>query len=309
MRHRENAKNKVRTKTTQKVTVIKKQKINEGNKMQYFSGTNTYLMVGFILGSITSAFTVILVCLIVSPNQLLPNDQNNIHNVAKKVQVTSSAPVQFSAQSSAYMQHNQQINEYVSPHVVPVLRLLNPQECDIIIKTLEKRELMDGLIKHGTSSDEKKGTNAAQVRRSKMTGVYKNEWPWLYEKIINQLNYLNKKYWNFQLPQNPNSKLFENIQFALYNYTDQGEYNWHQDTGVYGHTAKRTISAVIQLSRPEDYEGGELEIRDNMYRIIKSTKDQGSIIFFRSFLLHRVTPVTKGYRRSLAIWIQGLDFP
>merc|ERR1712130_546454 len=99
------------------------------------------------------------------------------------------------------------------------------------------------------------------------------------------------------------------IQFAVYNASDKGEYNWHQDTGVYGKTAKRTLSAVVQLSPPDDYEGGRLQVRNYQYRIVEPPRTRGSIVFFRSFLIHRVTPVTKGVRRSLAIWIEGQDFP
>jgi PKHD-type hydroxylase len=34
-------------------------------------------------------------------------------------------------------------------------------------------------------------------------------------------------------------------------------------------------------------------------------KKKGSVILFPSFTMHRVTPVTKGVRRSLVLWVGG----
>jgi len=37
-------------------------------------------------------------------------------------------------------------------------------------------------------------------------------------------------------------------------------------------------------------------------------KQQGKLIMFPSFVQHRVTPVTKGERNSLVIWVTGNNF-
>ena len=57
-------------------------------------------------------------------------------------------------------------------------------------------------------------------------------------------------------------------------------------------------------SPPEQYEGGEL--------IVKTSKKeqsvpltQGKMILFPSFILHKVTPVTKGERYMLVGWLRG----
>jgi PKHD-type hydroxylase len=41
-------------------------------------------------------------------------------------------------------------------------------------------------------------------------------------------------------------------------------------------------------------------------RTLKMTK--GMAWFFPSYMLHRVTPVTKGVRRSLVLWVGGPEF-
>jgi PKHD-type hydroxylase len=37
-------------------------------------------------------------------------------------------------------------------------------------------------------------------------------------------------------------------------------------------------------------------------------KGLGKVVLFPSFMLHRVTPVTKGIRRSLVVWVTGPAF-
>jgi predicted 2-oxoglutarate/Fe(II)-dependent dioxygenase YbiX len=82
----------------------------------------------------------------------------------------------------------------------------------------------------------------------------------------------------------------------------RGFYNWHTDFA--GLRPLRKISVSIQLSRADDYEGGDLEL---MYGIHpqKIERTRGTFIAFPSFMLHRVTPVTRGTRWSLVAWILG----
>ncbi len=93
-----------------------------------------------------------------------------------------------------------------------------------------------------------------------------------------------------------------NIQLARYDSSNLGFYDWHTDFA--GVRPLRKISISIQLSRPEDYDGGDLEL---MYGIQpqKLDKSRGAFIAFPSFMLHRVTPVTRGTRWSLVAWILG----
>ena len=37
-------------------------------------------------------------------------------------------------------------------------------------------------------------------------------------------------------------------------------------------------------------------------------RQKGTIIIFPSFIRHRVTPVTKGVRKSLVVWVDGPRF-
>ena len=63
----------------------------------------------------------------------------------------------------------------------------------------------------------------------------------------------------------------------------------------------------IQLTDPKNYEGGELILYNNEKGDIVN-KEQGTLILFPSFILHEVTPITKGERNSLVSWVTGNNF-
>jgi PKHD-type hydroxylase len=102
------------------------------------------------------------------------------------------------------------------------------------------------------------------------------------------------------------------LEFFQYTIYEKGEfYDWHFDHEMLSQKYVRKISATIMLSNPEVYEGGELEIitigspeQDKIY----STKpNRGDVVFFASWMPHRVKPVTKGKRKSLVAWVMGED--
>lgn len=95
------------------------------------------------------------------------------------------------------------------------------------------------------------------------------------------------------------------LQFTEYQAARQGKYDWHQD--VWLESARpfdRKLSVVVQLSAPEDYEGGAFEFFC-VQQLGATFAPRGSLLIFPSFLQHRVLPVTRGLRRSLVTWVEG----
>ncbi len=74
-----------------------------------------------------------------------------------------------------------------------------------------------------------------------------------------------------------------------------------------GNGSPRKLSMVLQLSDPSEYEGGDLELFTSANPII-TKKQKGIIHAFPSYVMHRVTPVTKGVRKTLVVWIAGPRF-
>jgi len=128
------------------------------------------------------------------------------------------------------------------------------------------------------------------------------ETDWLYSKLGSIAVTINNTMgWNFNI-----TGMFENIQIAEYDSTFQGGYDWHIDVGPDA-LSKRKISICIQLTHESEYEGGQLEISMTREPRVAS-KSFNSGVVFPSFMLHRVTPVTKGRRKSLVLWISGPPF-
>ena len=94
----------------------------------------------------------------------------------------------------------------------------------------------------------------------------------------------------------------ESMQYTVYEGSANGHYDWHLDIGP--SINYRKVSVVVQLSEPEAYVGGDLELHpgNNSFAV---PRRKGAIVLFPSFLLHRVTPLTSGLRRSLVLWAGG----
>lgn len=98
---------------------------------------------------------------------------------------------------------------------------------------------------------------------------------------------------------------FTEIQFTEYHGDAEHRYDWHEDNNwKRTEPFDRKLSMVIQLSKPEDYEGGRLELHNDPLPE-EYFRDQGDVILFPAFNRHRVTPVTSGTRYSLVTWFVG----
>lgn len=124
---------------------------------------------------------------------------------------------------------------------------------------------------------------------------------WLYDRLAYISNQLNGQFYRFDL-----LGFQEDMQYTMYDSATQGHYTWHVDHGMTT-KASRKLSVVVQLSDPLEYEGGDLEIMTGV-EPTKVDKKKGLVTVFPSYVLHRVTPVTKGIRKSLVVWCVGPSF-
>lgn len=98
----------------------------------------------------------------------------------------------------------------------------------------------------------------------------------------------------------------EPIQYAVYEAPSAG-FDWHLDMIDAPSELQRKLSITVQLSDGADYDGGDLEVRDG-YGVTTAPRDPGRVVAFPSWALHRVTPVSRGVRRSLVAWLGGPAF-
>ena len=156
-------------------------------------------------------------------------------------------------------------------------------------------------------------------RNSKNTWVPTTHWTaglvWHYIERANRENFLYD---------------IRNIDGENMQYTEYGEgefYTWHNDAGISCHYKPvsvgnhderrekdfiqenlelvRKLSFVVQLSDPEDYEGGNLQLLAEDGNSYFAPRKKGTVIVFDSRTSHRVLKVTKGKRKSLVGWVVG----
>ena len=125
------------------------------------------------------------------------------------------------------------------------------------------------------------------------------QWDWLYEKMMNMAIEANDVVWNFDLHTAP-----EMIQYTEYHASAGGHYGWHQDIGP-GMLSLRKVSITVQLSDTNDYKGGDLEIWQGGDGPLQAPRGRGNVVIFPSYMMHRVSPVTEGTRRSFVLWLGG----
>ena len=164
------------------------------------------------------------------------------------------------------------------------------QEVDTIVNGSLEYEFQKAVIIDEHNTDKFRKSNVKWL-------PYDSKWEWVIDKIMSQVIEANNTIWNFDL-----KSIIDNIQYTEYE-GNGGHYDWHLDIGP-GSISHRKISVVIQLSEPNEYEGGDLQIMTGS-EYVTVPRGKGNVVIFPSFLLHRVVPLTSGNRKSLVLWIGG----
>lgn len=120
----------------------------------------------------------------------------------------------------------------------------------------------------------------------------------VFDRIADLAIRANSEMWNFDIWDYQ-----DDLQYTTY-YGNGGHYDWHADLGV--GISNRKLSVVLQLSNSDEYEGGDLQMNTGG-SILNVPREKGLICFFPSFVLHRVTPLSSGLRRSLVTWLCGAN--
>ena len=119
---------------------------------------------------------------------------------------------------------------------------------------------------------------------------------WLYNRIQQSIERANQL-WGFNLYSTP-----DHIQHTEYT-SGGGHYDWHMDIGGSA-LSLRKVSVTVQLSDPNSYEGGDLQIFRSP-QPETAPRNLGQVVIFPSYMMHRVTEITKGTRKSLVLWVGG----
>jgi PKHD-type hydroxylase len=167
------------------------------------------------------------------------------------------------------------------------------EELNMIVGYCENKKLENGTIMEEAKNHE--------IRKSKINFTEPDEENrWIFNKLNHLTDMVNEKFYKFDLVG------YNNFQFTTYKSSEKGHYDWHIDS-LMGQPNEnknglhRKLSMTLLLN--DDFEGGDFEI--NLSQPEKIDVRKGRAIFFPSHILHRVTPITKGTRKSLVIWVEG----
>ena len=162
---------------------------------------------------------------------------------------------------------------------------------------------VDTIVKNSLNHEFQRATiideeNTDKFRKSNIKWLpFDSEWEWVINRIISQVVEANKTMWDFEL-----GTIIDNIQYTEYD-GNGGHYDWHMDIGP-GTISHRKVSIVVQLSEPDEYVGGDLQLMTGTEHVTVP-RGKGNVVIFPSFLLHRVIPLTSGNRKSLVLWVGG----
>lgn len=174
------------------------------------------------------------------------------------------------------------------------------------LQKIEKYCKDSGVEKSTIVSDNDHKINET-IRDSDIKFHYINpENEWIFNKLLNVAELINDNFYKFDLLG------FNHFQYTEYNKPG-ATYDYHPDMlmGVnvpQGLELTRKLSFSLILSDTSEYQGGDFEMKLSSSPADKLEQKRGRIIAFPSYLMHRVSPIISGCRRSIVFWAVGPRF-
>ena len=179
--------------------------------------------------------------------------------------------------------------------------VFSDEEINKILALPEWHTTKKGSIGGSTTSEEIVKENFRETDIAWLYPSLENKFIW--EKLTNAVADINSKFFHFEL-----NGCYEPIQLGIYHAKNGGHYDWHTDSSFNDKLVPRKLSMSLILSDSSEFEGGQLQLKTERDIPINVDTPKGRAWFFPSYILHRVSPVTKGVRRSLVIWFGGPQF-
>lgn len=228
-------------------------------------------------------------------NVATPNNNVHIKQTQQKQSIKFGKPI-FNSVIIPNNDHTLPGYFCIDRNTLPEL-MFSKNECDRITSLV--KDLYPSSASIGGNREASK--IAKQIRSANIYVLENDEEnKWIFEKVANIVAVANKVHFDYEI-----SGITHGIQLIHYLANEEvpGHYDWHVDAGN-GEVATRKISLTAQLSDPNEYDGCELLINNHCHDVV-GTKEQGSIHLFPGYMPHKVSPITKGERFALVIWIHG----
>jgi PKHD-type hydroxylase len=180
---------------------------------------------------------------------------------------------------------------------------LSEPEIDKIVSGFETypEKVENGLIGIGADARQNQDVRRVKILFLDYDFMIKEKIAESISNLIAQVEQLNRESFMFDITD------AETLQVLKYTENDQGFYRRHFDCEAEPTAMCRKLTFIVSLSHPEDYDGGYLKI-DADTNDTDIVMPKGNVMIFPSFLMHQVTPVTRGTRYSLVGWLRGPTF-
>lgn len=175
---------------------------------------------------------------------------------------------------------------------------LSDEYCDYIIKSAQEHPVVDATVGFDPLAPAVPNQRTSSIRWLDVLNKNAD----ITENLMRFIRQSNRTNFGFDITG------MNEIQYTEYFGSNGGHYDWHHD--VFWENQQpfdRKLSIVVQLSKPEDYEGGQFQFF-GMPSPGENWNQRGSVLIFPSFFHHRVLPLTSGHRISLVSWIEGPKF-
>jgi PKHD-type hydroxylase len=163
-------------------------------------------------------------------------------------------------------------------------------------------EQCDEIIASGLTQEAKKATTFRSDnddhRKTQVRWLQPDDFPEIHD-IVAGFAVAANEHFKLEIDSLPYLQFTEYIGEG-YKYDDHHDVDWDRQDGQH-----RKISVIIQLSDPDDYEGGEFRFITTENPDGEKVKKRGTVIAFVSYYEHAVFPLSSGNRTSLVAWVEG----
>ena len=166
---------------------------------------------------------------------------------------------------------------------------------------------LDEIVIQGNRVKKTSGTVSGSISDYRVCDIawlksdeVESDFDWVYATLTDAIKKVNNEHFQFDLAH------LTALQFTVYDGKNNSNYQKHMDLGR--SFPNRKLSFSIQLSNDNEYTGGDLRFHYIKTQPEIAPRTRGKIIFFPTWMVHDVTPVTQGIRYSLVGWVNGPNF-
>jgi PKHD-type hydroxylase len=177
----------------------------------------------------------------------------------------------------------------------------------IALENIFTDQELDEIVVQGNRVKKTSGTVSGSISDYRVCDIAwlksdetESDFDWIYATLTDAIKKVNNEYFQFDLTH------LTALQFTVYDGKNNSNYQKHMDLGR--PFPNRKLSFSIQLSDDNEYTGGDLRFHYIKTQPEIAPRTRGKIIFFPTWTVHDVTPVTQGTRYSLVGWVNGPNF-